>query len=178
MKRIYVFYLCLFFQNSSWLVPKHSGANYPIYIRWSQRDGDNVRKSTKCLTVDWHKILSTQLHQQAIGSSYSLLKLHMCILEWTLKVSRFCLHNFNRRTIKEPLFRTISFQYFHTLNVNLHVSQMTSRAHNNYRFPFPSCRYNRAWKSISALWSHFYHCFTAQQKNFVTSPTQKALFTN
>ena len=53
----------LFFQNSSWLVPKHSGANYPIYIRWSQRDGDNVRKSTKCLTVDWHKILSTQLHQ-------------------------------------------------------------------------------------------------------------------
>ena len=63
LKRIFVYYLCLFFQNASWLVPKHSGANYPIYITWSQRDGDNVRKSTKCLTIDWHKILSTQLHQ-------------------------------------------------------------------------------------------------------------------
>ena len=179
MKRIYVYNLCLFFQNASWLVPKHSGANYPIYITWSQRDGDNVSKITKCLTVDWDKILSTQLHHtEAIGSRYSLVKLDMCILEWTSKVSRFCLHNFNRRTIKELLFRTISFQYFHTLNVNLHVSQMKSRAHDNDRFPFLPCRYNRAWKSISALWSHSYHCFTAQQKNFVTSPTQKALFTS
>ena len=63
LKRIYVYNLCLFFQNAGWLVPKHSGANYPIYITWSQRDGDNVRKITKCLTVDWDKILSTQLHQ-------------------------------------------------------------------------------------------------------------------
>ena len=42
----------------------------------------------------------------------------MCVLELTSKVSRFWLHDFNSRTIKEPLFRTISFQYFHTLNVN------------------------------------------------------------
>ena len=109
---------------------------------------------------------------EAIGSRYSLVKLDMCILEWTSKVSRFCLHNFNRRTIKEPLFRTISFQYFHTLNVNLHVSQMKSRAHDNYRFPFLPCRYNRAWKIDHCIVKSFLpllHCATEEFRDVPNS---------
>ena len=120
MKRIYFYYLCLFFQNANWLVPKHSGTNYPIYITWSQRDGDNVRKITKCLTVDCHKIWSAQLHQIIDWSSYSLVKLHKYILELTSKVSIFST-GFTTST-EEPLKK----HYFHTLNVNWHVSQMTS----------------------------------------------------
>ncbi|CAH3124272.1 unnamed protein product, partial [Porites lobata] len=33
--------------NANWLVPKHSGTNYPIYITWSQRDGDNIQSRLK-----------------------------------------------------------------------------------------------------------------------------------